>query len=985
VIREQEIGRQRTAQATMDLGAWNTEFDSSLLNCWNDNAETNSRGSSDPKDKKKNDSKLSQSSPRDDSSSWDGNLNQWIRLPSFSVDYEADTSEKAKSPLIDSRTTHENRPSSTEGCKTSQINSDPPQPSAATNVASTTNSAISNAQPAPPAPVSETTSVTSPTRDASSVNGLSDTSNPVQQPSATSSTSSTGGNGNSQNAPQLHPLAIQSSATCPPHSNSNTNSKSNQPQFGQIPMPPNNAVPQQRSQQQQSQNPSQNLYGLNLGHALDTSSVASLAASLQQTTSHAAPSSAATTSQHLSSLTANFILAKANSNGGTAAAGLTGQAQTHSQNLHATVVQGHSQRSQQRSAPSAPMPSISSNSVAQARLSANSGASFASSSQPSHLQPQQAQSNLPPFYLFDAPIELRANFMQNQRKLGIPIQHDCNSFHYGETVNGFHPQQLLSQQQQRGLGQPRSGQVKLIDARHGTTRPKGAGRVKNEREQKRAQKITELIEQLRVNMENGGWKVELRSKFHTLSSCAEYVKHMIKTMKEKEETVNQLKSDLEVKKRKIEEEKALQESRSDPESVTSSLTSGTTASGQACHQKRENDKKRKTDSADSSGKKHRVSSQNTSSISTQEDSSGGEERGSNGPSAQSFSVDKTVSSVSDITDSNRGSSCNNSGSGSGSEVATERVSPAAGNETDENQPSSSSVSSDAAVASEKSSLDRHSGGHHNHKDVVFNTEKRSDRKRPPEEITSLDRSFELDYEEVFDKSNIPQLIATTSGKVVTWNECFIKATGLRKSEVERMTIFSFVEPDKLSNFFEIVAAALKPEVGEEGRKDGEQRSKSKETEDKSSGEDHETGADGIDGSSERQWNYAAMTLPCIEFPAMKKRRKAGDPSYHNDPLHVTVTLMTDKEPRKRCFHCVFTNCAGTNGALGSLTPELLASLFAAPETSSKKSKARHDHDKTKRARTEKDHPSSEEQVAPLQKEEINSEIQQSSTQENKES
>lgn len=98
-----------------------------------------------------------------------------------------------------------------------------------------------------------------------------------------------------------------------------------------------------------------------------------------------------------------------------------------------------------------------------------------------------------------------------------------------------------------------------------------------------------------------------------------------------------------------------------------------------------------------------------------------------------------------------------------------------------------------------------------------------------------------------------------------------------------------------------------------------------------------------------------------------------------------VTLMTDKEPRKRCFHCVFTNCAGTNGALGSLTPELLASLFAAPETSSKKSKARHDHDKTKRARTEKDHPSSEEQVAPLQKEEINSEIQQSSTQENKES
>ena len=59
--------------------------------------------------------------------------------------------------------------------------------------------------------------------------------------------------------------------------------------------------------------------------------------------------------------------------------------------------------------------------------------------------------------------------------------------------------------------------MQLIDARHGS-RPGGSGRVKNEREQKRAQKITELIEQLRINMEIGGWKVEMRSKFHTLSS-----------------------------------------------------------------------------------------------------------------------------------------------------------------------------------------------------------------------------------------------------------------------------------------------------------------------------------------------------------------------------------------------------------------------------------------------------------------------------------
>jgi hypothetical protein len=188
-----------------------------------------------------------------------------------------------------------------------------------------------------------------------------------------------------------------------------------------------------------------------------------------------------------------------------------------------------------------------------------------------------------------------------------------------------------------------------------------------------------------------------------------------------------------------------------------------------------------------------------------------------------------------------------------------RVSRVSADETDEEQPSSSINSSDAAMASKKSSRDRHSGGHRKHKDVVFNNEKkRSDRKRKPEEVTSLERSFQLDYEEVFDKSNIPQVIAATSGKIVTWNECFIKATGLRKSEVERMTIFSLVKPDKLSNFFEIVAAALQP--------------------------------DNEDEENDKNGNYAAMTLPCIDFPAaMKNRRKSGERSRHNDPLHVTVS------------------------------------------------------------------------------------------------
>ena len=292
------------------------------------------------------------------------------------------------------------------------------------------------------------------------------------------------------------------------------------------------------------------------------------------------------------------------------------------------------------------------------------------------------------------------------------------------------------------------------------------------------------------------------------------------------------------------------------------------------------------------------------------------------------------------------------------------------------QPSTSSISSDAAVATEKTSRDHHIG----HKDVVFNNDKRMSRKIPPEEVTSLERSFELNYEEVFDKSNIPQLIASTSGKIVTYNECFIKATGYRRSEIERMTIFSLVKPDKLANFFEIVAAALRPDDEEtEEKKDDnnnddpakiateessstntnstEEDKESKESTQSASSEESTKPEEGTEwkgnvsgdsteetcsNSTEERTNnisadnsvnsseetsantssgvtvkedekdkeeeksaseiadesmpkhlldYTAMTLPCVDFPAMKKRNQAAaDSNSVTIPaLHVTVS------------------------------------------------------------------------------------------------
>jgi hypothetical protein len=172
----------------------------------------------------------------------------------------------------------------------------------------------------------------------------------------------------------------------------------------------------------------------------------------------------------------------------------------------------------------------------------------------------------------------------------------------------------------------------------------------------------------------------------------------------------------------------------------------------------------------------------------------------------------------------------------------------------------------------------------------------------------------------------------------------LKATGLKKDEVERMTIFSLVRPEKLGSFFEIVAAALRTDAEEDRKGAGSETSALTNSDGEKEGSNSSSDES---NSKERQWDYAAMTLPCIDFPTMKKRQ-ASEPTKHTDPLFVTVTLMADEDPKKRCFHCVFTDCPGTNGALGSITPELLALLFTTPEPKRKKSKSSRKH---KRART----------------------------------
>ena len=392
---------------------------------------------------------------------------------------------------------------------------------------------------------------------------------------------------------------------------------------------------------------------------------------------------------------------------------------------------------------------------------------------------------------------------------------------------------------------------------------------------------------------------------------------MVKSTQEKEEAVNQLKSDLEIKIRKMEEDKSA-ESRSDPESVTSSLTSDTNASAMharhSCKhsQRQDADFRRDKDKRAHAHGGDATSSRNTSSVSTNEDSSGGGEdrasgasgSGSGEPSAQGFSIEQTaVTGVSDLTFSN-GASSNNSGSRGGS-ANTETVSRTIAPAIDDGPcpPSASSISSDAAVASQKSSGDHQETQHtHNLKDVVVDHSKRLLNKRSPEDTLNTRRFGGVNFEEIFGMSNVPQVIATTSGKVVAWNKCFLKATGIRRSEVERMTIFSLVKPDQLSRFFEIVSHVLKVDSSGEG-------------ENTSSGEDgdtsHKCGTEGVPKP-----DYAAMTLPCIDFPAMRRRRENAPCSSSFGRLHVTVG--TDS-----LFHLWlhFVRCSHHLSSLGDLDDE----------------------------------------------------------------
>jgi len=544
-------------------------------------------------------------------------------------------------------------------------------------------------------------------------------------------------------------------------------------------------------------------------------------------------------------------------------------------------------------------------------------------------KPKAGKSNTPPpFYLFDAPCELRTNFIQAQRLNNITVVEDNNAYHYSMAVNGFHPQ--LNAQANPTIQPTNKGtspeNVVLLDGRHKNKIKQGNER--NEREQQRAQKITELIDKLRLTMVNGGWKKnEMKSKYQTLSTCAAYVKHLVQETKKKEAAIEEAKANLAIRDQKREEEKSLQDSRSDPESVISSLTTSSVCGGdkgQICDEPKEKEgwnmsslkaisssggsDDNNNNSSDTKKNNREEINENKGKVAFVGDHQSGSIDSSstkdpkNRSDLQDISINNRCLSMSEISDSAPSSKgCSGSDSGDGNTgsssltISTKNGSEQRGEDVSE----ASSISSTAAVVSGSGSKEQENPH------CIVN-------KKPlSREKTSMEVDFELNYQEVFLASNIPQLIATQTGRIAICNDFFHRATGMSEQDVQRITIFSIVQADKLSTLFELVATSLR-------------RSNSPNSTEQ---DKNDISTESLPLSKQLNETYTSVTLPCIPFPkGVIKSNENGDKSLC--PLFMTVTCMSDEDPKNRCIHCVLTeNGPGPGGKIGHITTNVLKNMF----------------------------------------------------------
>lgn len=474
---------------------------------------------------------------------------------------------------------------------------------------------------------------------------------------------------------------------------------------------------------------------------------------------------------------------------------------------------------------------------------------------------------------------------------------------------------------------------------------------RNEREQQRAAKISGVIDELRNTMVQGGWKIEMKSKYQVLSTSTEYLRHLIKSTQEKESALVKAREELKIRNQKLDEERVLQDGYTD-DSLTSSLTqsfagthsleergkgsigngdSSTDVAVASMSPGRDSSKRKMPSECFDEGEKTSKKEKHGD-----DDSNHGSNSTGNLESNNVIAMHKMSSSLSDVTDSNRCSSDGQgtNGSSDGQVGAGDRevkeyfdLSLLVKEESDTSKTTDNSVSTTGAVVSREDEL----SGEHKHASIIFT----KDRKRKYSEKTSMDEGFQLSYQEIFLSSNVPQMIATPSGRIVACNDFFFRVTGLTEKDVKKVTIFSMVRVDRLSALFELVAEALRRSNAHDVSKTSSSEESSKSNSiltsgcAGSSGNSQGTHDRNSDSRTEERepsletLEFETESLPCVSFPNVLTNEKDGQVKK----LYMNVTFMFDENPLKRCIHCALTDQPGARGKVGNITPELLSMVF----------------------------------------------------------
>mmetsp|Transcript_9213 Transcript_9213/g.13797 ORF Transcript_9213/g.13797 Transcript_9213/m.13797 type:complete len:383 (-) Transcript_9213:378-1526(-) len=169
----------------------------------------------------------------------------------------------------------------------------------------------------------------------------------------------------------------------------------------------------------------------------------------------------------------------------------------------------------------------------------------------------------------------------------------------------------------------------------------------------------------------------------------------------------------------------------------------------------------------------------------------------------------------------------------------------------------------------------------------------------PAQRFSSDMTVEELFSDIFEKSKVPQVIATPGGRFGAWNKEFLETCGFAPSgPYASLTLFDLVMPHALPMLHQIFLTSLYEQFPSDSNSNMNAATSSSSNSNSyfvaSTYNETESKSDSIPDS------YLSLTVPCIQF-------KKGQEKHF-----ITLSLMYDRNPDKRCFHCILSNQPTSN-------------------------------------------------------------------------